>query len=569
MKLKFANWLKHPTYFFFWFFVGVFAWSFSFGPNQVASQLPSTDQTYQMSSFADTPNEELEFEQKLQELISKPSDFDPEKGFEISPQQIDETEQLFDGVLDLEPTKVANYLKNKDYSFSNVSADDLSYLVSYEDTKSCSDSRKYLEKPLSSAKISEWTSERKTESESLPRKCVTFALNSFPEVVTKQAAVDAKAAGSVAFAKCSKPDSAPPMPGGKRVLNPTPCISKSFVNITYNAYVDVMDCLKLDPKKLLPKIYNESGFFMNAFGSGMDGGIGQLTGQAIEQVNSIYPRYLEEMNQAALSNPGGACARIMKYKSLLAPVKADSDFRCSLIMPIENPLKNLVYSAVLTRYNTKFVSGITYQAGEEMLSEGDQFIRVKGTGADQLNGKMKEFEILKKLNRLGMRNVNLHDYSTMLVLVGYNAGIGTATRTLVSYLAERIEANRKSRSNKYNLTVADFDFYSTKDLVKDARKIVMSSNIKPDDDAETKAAKIQRRKILPRTWASAYTKTFPEYLALKMNRYDGKTKKPFAIYGFPGYLNALANKNKMIRDTFQAGGVDPNYCTLENFLKVK
>ena len=110
---------------------------------------------------------------------------------------------------------------------------------------------------------------------------------------------------------------------------------------------------------------------------------------------------------------------------------------------------------------------------------------------------------------------------------------------------------------------------TTKDSVKDARKILMSTNINPDDDAETKAAKVKRRLILPSYWASAYTKTFPEYLALRMNEYDGKTKKPFKVYGFPGYLNALANKNKMIRDTFQAGGVDPNYCTLENFLKIK
>ena len=566
MKFKFADWLKHPSYFFFWFLMGIFVWSFSF----FSTEQTSPDQSYQMSSFADTPNEELEFEKKLQELLETPSTFDAEQGYEYTPEQIEETEKQYAGILDLKSNQIAEYLKKKEYSFSNVSADDLTYLSNYEDTKSCIEPRMYLEKSLGSPKISEWASERIIESDSLPRKCVAFALNSYPEIFTKEAVLQFKASGSVAFAKCKNSDSAPIMNSGKRVSNPTPCVSKKFVNITYNAYVDVMECLKLDPKEMLPKIYNESGFFMNAFGSGMDGGIGQLTGRAIEQVNSIYPGYIKEMNQAALANPGGACARVMKYKSLIAPVKSDSAFRCSLMTPTQNPLKNLVYSAILTRFNTKYVTGISYRAGEEMLmDENKQMTLVKGTSEDVMNGKMKEFDILNKLNQLGMKNVNLHTYSTMLVLVGYNSGIPSATKTFVKYLDQRIEANRKSKSTKYNLTPADFDFLTTKDSVKDARKILMSTNINPDDDAETKAAKVKRRLILPSYWASAYTKTFPEYLALRMNEYDGKTKKPFKVYGFPGYLNALANKNKMIRDAFQAGGVNPNYCTLENFLKIK
>lgn len=566
MKFKFANWLQHPSYFFFWLCVGVFAWSFSFGP----AQLPVTDQTYQMSSFADTPNEELDFEQKMQELLDNPKAVNPEEGYEYTPEQIEETERQYAGTIDLEKDQIAEYLKKKEFSFSNVSADDLSYLVSYEDPKVCGASRNYLEGVLGSPKISEWTAERAVESESLPRKCIAFTLNSYPEIFTKEAVLQTKASSSVAFAKCKNLDSAPFMNKKKRIANPTPCVSKKFVNVTYNAYVDVLECLKLNPKELLPKIYNESGFFMNAFGSGMDGGVGQLTGLAIEQVNSIYPGYIKEMTQAALAAPGGACARIMKYKSLIAPAKAEPGFRCSLILPEQNPLRNLVYSAILTRYNTKYVSGISYRAGEEMLAgEDNQMTAVKGTSEDLMNGKMKEFDILKKLTQLGMKNVNLHDYKTMLVLVGYNSGIGTATNTLVNYLDQRIEANSKSKSSKYNLTAAHFDFYSTKDLVRDARRIVMSSHINSDDDAETKAAKIQRRKILPSYWASAYTRTFPEYLALRMNKYDGKTKRPFTVYGFPGYLNALANKNKLIRETFQTGGVDPNYCTLENFLKIK
>lgn len=524
-----------------------------------------------MSSFADTPNEELEFEQKMQELLDNPVSVNPEEGYEYTPDQIEELEHKYAGTQDLNKDQIAEYLKQKEFSYSNVSADDLSYLVSYEDPKSCGASRNYLEGALGSQKISEWTAERAEESESLPRKCIAFTLNSYPEIFTKEAVVQAKAGESAAFVKCNGAESRPIMTkDDKRIPNPRPCVSEKFVNVTYNAYVDVMECLKLDPKELLPKIYNESGFYMNAFGSFKDAGIGQMTGGAIKQVNEVYPKYIKEMTQAAIANPGGACARILKYKSLIATAKAETDNRCSLIMPVQNPLRNLIYSAMLTRYNTQYVSGISYRAGQEMLAtENDQMTLVRGTSEDQMNGKMKKFDILKKLNQLGMKNVNLHDYKTMLVLVGYNSGIGTATNTLVRYLDQRIEANRKSKSNKYNLTPAHFDFYSTSDLVKDARKIIMSSNIKPDDDAETKAAKIQRRKILPKYWASAYTRTFPEYLALRMNEYDGKTKKIFKVHGFPGYLNILVNKNKLIRETFQNGGVDPNYCTLENFLKIR
>ncbi len=524
-----------------------------------------------MSSFADTPNEELEFEQKMQELLDNPASVNPEEGYEYTPEQIEELERQYAGTQDLNKDQAAEYLKNKEFSYSNVSADDLSYLVSYEDPKSCGAPRNYLEGALGSQKISEWTAERKVESDSLPQKCIAFALNSYPEIFTKEAVVQAKANESAAFVKCNGAESRPIMTkDDKRIPNPRPCVSKKFVNVTYNAYVDVMECLKLDPKELLPKIYNESGFYMNAFGGSKDAGVGQMTGGAIKQVNTVYPKYIKEMTEAAIANPGGACSRILKYKSLIAPAKPETANRCSFLMPVQNPLRNLVYSAMLTRYNTQYVSGISYKAGEEVLIGADkQVILVKGTAEDQMTGKMKEFDILRKLEQLGMKNVNLHDYKTMLVLVGYNSGIPSASRAFRDYLDQRIEANRKSKSNKYNLTPAHFDFYSTSDLVKDARKIVASSNIKPDDDAETKAAKIQRRKILPKYWASAYTRTFPEYLALRMNEYDGKTKKIFKVYGFPGYLNILVNKNKLIRETFQNGGVDPNYCTLPNFLKIK
>ncbi len=562
MEIQFSSWLKHPTYFLFWFLTGIFAWSFSFSSPE--------ENSIQLSSFS-AVNGDLEFERQLAQLDT--AEFDPEQPLISTFEQIEETEKLFNGTLDLDveldPNQLDTHQKQKNFSYSEVSADDLAYLTDYEDLKSCTEPRKYLEKALQSPKISEWTSERKIESASLPRSCIAFALNSFPEVTTKNSALTAKANGSLAFATCTKPNGAPLMRGKSRIKNPTPCISSKFVNVTYNAYVDVMECLRLDPKELLPKIYNESGFYMNALGGAMDGGIGQLTGSAIQQVNSIYPKYIEQMIQAGVNNPDGACARVVKNKLLIAPVKADTGSRCSLMWPIENPLRNLVYSAILTRYNTRYVSGLNYVAGEEMLDENGEMILAKGTADEELYGKMKEHGIRKKLLQLGMKNVNLHQFTSMIVLAGYNSGIGTAMNAFVKYLDLRLDANRSMKSGKYNLTAAHFNFIDTKDLVKEARLTLLSSNIKPKENAKSKADKVRRRKNLPATWATAHTKTFPEYLALKLNSYDGKSAKPFLVYGYPGYLTALALKNKMIRDTFQAAGVEPNHCTLPNFLSVK
>lgn len=559
MGIQFSSWLKHPTYFLFWFFTGIIAWSFSFSSVE--------ENSIQLSSYGSTVSEDQEFERQMAELST--ANFDPEKPIVSTYDQIEETEKLFNGTLDLDPNEMDLDKQQKDFSYSDVSSDDLAYLTDYEDLKTCTEPRKYLEKALQSPKISEWTSERKIESANLPRSCITFALNSFPEVTTKKAALSVKASGSSAFATCPKPNGAPAMRGGKRIKSPTPCISSKFVNVTYNAYVDVMECLRLDPKELLPKIYNESGFYMNALGGGMDGGIGQLTGSAIEQVNSIYPKYIEQMIQAGLNNPDGACARVVKNKSLIAPVKADPGSRCSLMWPTENPLRNLVYSAILTRYNSKYVSGLTYVAGEEMLGENGKMVLAKGTSEDELLGKMKDYDIKNKLQQLGMKKVNLHQFTTMVVLAGYNSGIGTAMNAFAKYLDQRLEANRQTKSAKYNLTAAHFNFIDTKDLVKEARLTLMSSNIKPSESAKSKAEKVKRRKQLPATWANAFTKTFPEYLALKLNSYNGKSTKPFLVYGFPGYLTALAQKNKMIRDTFQSAGIDPNFCSQPDFLNVK
>jgi len=586
MDNMFSKWLKHPSYFVFWVCVGLFAWNFSFTKTvdgvssqyEASSLAPSArhiDSDMSVPSDASTistPQEDEEFYRQLKDLEAANQNVQVSDSYEMSPEEIEDYEQISDGTLNLEQNEIQNYLaKKKKFNYETVSEEDLNYLVSYEDVKQCGAARSYIEKGLVSSKRNlDWITERTQESKLLPRKCIAFMMNSFPEIATKKEAMSFKSKVSPTFARCPRGSAGgPALTKGGRTKNPVPCVSKALVNATYNAFVDVMSCLKIEPKDLLPKIYNESGFFINALGGGMDGGIGQLTKPAIEQVNTIYPKYIEEITRAAAAKPDGACARILKNKALITPAKTDTDHRCNLLWPDENPLRNVLYIGILTRYNMKYVSGVSYEAGEEVIVDGDKRTPFTGNLSDQFGGKFKEFSIPAKLEKLGLKDINLNTVQKMITLVGYNSGVGSAANVFNAYLDERIAANARTKSKKYNLTLADFDFVTTKDNVKEARNFLMSSFISPKLSAKDKIERVKKRKQLPSVWASAYTKTFPEYIVLRLNAYKGDSSSKFQIYGFPGYLSALADKNKMIRDTFKQNGISPDYCSSDKFLNFK
>ena len=572
MNKKSTNWFSHPSYFAFVFFLGAGALGLT-----VCS---TTEKTANLGSAELSSEVDLnaEFDQKIKELEveNAKNPFDLDAPYEMTIEQVEEYEKKIEGDIQLEndgntDSKFAG--NDTKAIFQPISADDLSYFVSYEDPKSCGEDRNYIEKTLvGNTKIAEWTTERKQESSYFPRKCMAFALNSYPGVTDKAQAINYKKSKQSSMGRCSSgANSVPDLDKkGSHIKHNVPCVSKNFVNLTYNTYADVSACLNLDPKELFPKLYNESGFFMNSLGAEMDGGIGQLTKLAIDQVNAIYPSYIEQMMKSAEQKPNGACARIMNYRHLLTPVKSDVQQRCSLMWPNENPLRNLVYTGILSKYNSKYVAGISYLAGADMMTvDGNNLIPVTGEPNEELGGHLKDYEIRKKLALLGLKKVNLHQFKSMLVLAGYNSGISTATTALKEYLEERIAANKKLKSNTYNLTFQDFNFESTKDLVKEARNYIKSSFIQTSENRKSKIDKISRRKRLPEVWANAYKKSFPEYMALRMNTYTGGKSSNYRIRGFPGYVTALASKNKMVRDTFESGGINPNYCTSENFLKFK
>ena len=124
----------------------------------------------------------------------------------------------------------------------------------------------------------------------------------------------------------------------------------------------------------------------------------------------------------------------------------------------------------------------------------------------------------------------------------------------------------------------DFDFNKVR-LVKDiygdgkeknvidiARSFVMSSFISPKDKPAARAIKIKKRKQFPKEWATSHLKSFPEFLALNANSYDGKQVTAYAVYGGPGYVSYVADQNRELRATFNNSGIDPDYCSDPNFL---
>ena len=108
-----------------------------------------------------------------------------------------------------------------------------------------------------------------------------------------------------------------------------------------------------------------------------------------------------------------------------------------------------------------------------------------------------------------------------------------------------------------------------KNVIDIARSYVMSSFISKKDSVAQKRAKVKKRKQLPKEWATSYLKSFPEFLALNANNYNGKQTSAYDVYGAPGYLSYVADRNREFRTVFNNAGIDPDYCSDPNFLSIK
>ena len=392
----------------------------------------------------------------------------------------------------------------------------------YEDILVCDTSRQFYELKLDDlVELKNLYRPRPEVEGEFSSSCVAYSMRQFNVPKTN-------------FANCSQSTSPAQTPANK------PCVTSRLTNLTYNSYKDVMDCLDLDPKKYMAKIDFESGFFLNAYGSDREGGIGQLTRPAIVEVNTYFDQYFAEIEKAAATKK--SCANLLQYKPYLTKSAAGSDQRCSLMALPENPIKNILFMALFNKINI-----------------------------DQINIHFKNYNIKEKLEKLGLKNPKIEEYVEIVSFLGYNSGALTAVKILNTYLDKRIE-------NSLNLSKDDFDFSirnktvdidgKEKDEIEVAREYVLSSFVAARDSASVRNTKLARRKEFPKLWALAYEKSFPVFAAYRANAYNGNSLDPFAIYGYPGYLSVISQRNEEIRELFVNSQLNPDTCTPQNFLKV-
>ncbi len=392
--------------------------------------------------------------------------------------------------------------------------------VQYEDRIACDSGRLFYDNQISQyPQIKDLLIERSPSSDAFSQQCVLYSMHAFQVPKSN-------------FAVCPAASGPAQVPGSK------PCITPPLVNMTYNAYMDITSCLGINPKHLMPKIDFESGYFLNTFGPEKEGGLGQLTRTALLDVNNQYDHYMQEIQKNMVNQK--ACERVMAYKDLLTQAAVGSDQRCAVMGLPENPIRNIFYTVLLNRINR-----------------------------DRVNEQFEKLKLKEKLERAGVKNPNIKFFQEMTAMAGYNIGVGHAVRILNSYLDSRIEQN-------LTVTAQDFNFYN-KDQIVDldgqkktevevARAYVLSSYIDPLENDEKNEIKAKRRKDFPRVWSEALKQSFPVYLTLKANSYTGQSLNAFTIYGYPGYLSLLSERNQGIRELFTNSDLNPDSCTDGEFL---
>jgi hypothetical protein len=165
----------------------------------------------------------------------------------------------------------------------------------------------------------------------------------------------------------------------------------------------------------------------------------------------------------------------------------------------------------------------------------------------------------------------MNEFVEIISMLGYNSGALTAVKILSTYLDKRIEFNLPLTTEDFNFSVnnkvTDIDGKEKNDI-EVARLYVLSSFIGARDSTEEKKTKLARRKEFPKLWALAYEKSFPLFATYRANGYEGNSVDPFPIYGFPGYLSVISQRNEDIRELFVNSDLNPDICTPQKFLKV-
>lgn len=395
-------------------------------------------------------------------------------------------------------------------------------IIETEGASKCQKDRLYFQASLEKMDPLFLNTRTDKDGAEFPVACVGYIMRTFMNATSK---------ASRNYSYCAKAT-------GQPLRNKkTHCVTEEYVRSVYSSYVDVLDCLDIPQKELMPKLYNESGFHINTLGAGMDAGVGQLTGPAISSVQQISDfdgknmSWLEMFKEEIAKSNKPSCQRIAKIPNLFNKISVDAKQRCGLIAAPENPLKNILYMGIFYHYVMRSQTGSRYYKGYTYLPKGEEMVPLDRKNKEvDFSGYFQEYKIKARIKALGIESPNMQALRQMMVTLGYNTGMESAFILLDRYLKAR-------EQRKLKLQESDFDFQTH----------FYSSYVRKIKDPKEEA---QRLKDLNVIKTAPYRMPFPLYLRMAQ-----KT-------GAPGYLSAVSNK--LLRLDKEIG---EGICTTPGFLK--
>jgi len=342
-----------------------------------------------------------------------------------------------------------------------------SNIITFEKPEDCGDDRNYLQDKFQAFKKADpkglFTAGRdySKTADVLPRKCVLYIMRKFwknraltpeeklqadieynrtapPDQQRDIKPVTEYKKDPHLFAKCDKdPNGLPERYGHKA------CVTEDYVNLVYNSLIDVADCLDVPAKFIAPKLSNESGLHVNAFGLVNDGGIGQFTDQALADVAQNFDNFRGRI----VGSTKESCKRLKSFPGVVPAsgkeILVQDANRCHAISTPPNPLRSLVYY------------GIFYHATKR--NANGAFNKSK----DDKDPNFKSIEEL--LKQAGIADYDREKMKEMLFVMAYNAGPGRPAIIYREWLKYRLQTIKK-----YPITKADFnmDYWPTRDQLK-------------------------------------------------------------------------------------------------------
>lgn len=399
--------------------------------------------------------------------------------------------------------------------------------VQLEKLDKCIPERRFLQDEILRLDPEYRSKRTSTEGSQFPVACLVHAQRTFTFKTRANPEDEAPSVWSgievpgKSFGQCSSSDTEP-VRGAYM-----PCVTAEYAYSIYNAFQDVADCFDINSKKLLPKLWNESGFHINTLGGGMDAGVGQLTRSAIEEVLSKpYANdertALDLFKAQAMNSSKASCQRLVRQEKAFEAVDPDVTKRCSIMSVPENPIRNLVYLGVFYKMNERIVIS-----------------------------RMNTTEMKKKIEELGLTNPNMEYFQDAIVTLSFNMGRGSAFSIIESFLKARMV-------DKTKLTAKDLDFLNNSlDEVRAIRK-------EPKDESEEDRKK--RIERLDAAKLTAHKRALPAYLRLMHGlqadyEIDPAKKR---INGAPGYLTFVGERQKKYNTELGEG-----VCTHGSFLQYK